>query len=85
MGRTPTLDPTDSDVLAAMTTILTRTRAKGLIAGAHTDSAKTALKRFNEGFQLCTILNDARLLAMAAQAAVREAKGEAPAQAAKTY
>jgi len=30
-------------------------------------------------------LNDARLLAMAAQAAVREAKGQAQAQAAKTY
>ena len=43
------------------------------------------LKRFGEGFQLCTILNDARLLAMAAQAAVREAKGEAQAQASKTY
>ena len=85
MGRPPTLDPSDPDVLAAMETILTRTRAKGLIAGVHTDSAKTSLKRFNEGFQLCTILNDARLLAMAAQAAVREAKGEAQAQAAKTY
>ena len=85
MGRPPTLDPSDPEVLAAMETILTRTRAKGLIAGVHTDSAKTSLKRFNEGFQLCTILNDARLLAMAAQAAVREAKGEAQAQAAKTY
>jgi len=85
MGRTPTLGPTDPEVLAAMETIVTKTRAKGLIAGAHTDSAKTALKRFNEGFQLCTILNDARLMAMAAQAAVREAKGEAQAQAAKTY
>ena len=85
MGRTPTLDPSDPDVLAAMESILNRTRSKGLIAGAHTDSAKTALKRFSEGFQLCTILNDARLLAMAAQAAVREAKGEAQAQASKTY
>ncbi|MCL4767856.1 MAG: 2,4-dihydroxyhept-2-ene-1,7-dioic acid aldolase [Hyphomicrobiaceae bacterium] len=85
MGRTPTLDPTDRDVLAAMETILGRTRGMGLIAGAHTDSAATALKRFGEGFQLCTILNDARLLAAAAQAAVREAKGEAQASAAKTY
>lgn len=85
MGKTPTLDPTDRDVLAAMASICGRTRQKGLIAGVHTDSAKTALRRFDEGFQLCTILNDARLMAMAAQAAVREAKGEAQAQAAKTY
>jgi 4-hydroxy-2-oxoheptanedioate aldolase len=85
MGRTPTLDPSDRDVLAAMDRIMRRTRDKGLIAGVHTDSAKTALRRFAEGFQLCTILNDARLMAAAAQAAVREAKGEAQAQAARTY
>jgi 4-hydroxy-2-oxoheptanedioate aldolase len=85
MGKTPTLDPGDAGVLAAMQTILEKTRAKGLIAGVHTDSAKTALKRFAEGFQLCTILNDARLLAAAAQAAVREARGQEQAAAAKTY
>jgi 4-hydroxy-2-oxoheptanedioate aldolase len=85
MGKAPSLDPTDADVLAAMETIRKKTRDKGLIAGAHTDSAKTALKRFGEGFQLCTILNDARLLVMAAQAAVREARGEAQVAAAKTY
>jgi 4-hydroxy-2-oxoheptanedioate aldolase len=85
LGRSPTLDPTDSDVLAAMEVIRKKTRAKGLIAGVHTDSAKTALRRYGEGFQLCTILNDARLLIMAAQAAVREVKGRPEAAAAKTY
>ncbi len=85
MGKTPSLDPSDPDVLAAMETIRSKTRDKGLIAGAHTDGAKTALKRFGEGFQFCTILNDARLLAMAAQAAVREARGQEQAKAAKTY
>jgi 4-hydroxy-2-oxoheptanedioate aldolase len=85
MGRSPTLDPTDSDVLAAMEVIRMKTRAKGLIAGVHTDSAKTALRRYGEGFQLCTILNDARLLILAAQAAVREVKGQPQAAPAKTY
>lgn len=85
MGRPPTLDPTDADVLAAMETIRERSRSRGVIAGVHTDSARTALKRFGEGFQLCTILNDARLLAAAAQAAVREARGQGQAAAAKTY
>ena len=45
----------------------------------------TAIRRFGDGYQLCTILNDARLLANAAAAAVREARGEMPQAAAKTY
>jgi 4-hydroxy-2-oxoheptanedioate aldolase len=85
MGRSPTLDPTDKDVLGAMETIRRKTRERGLIAGVHTDSAKTALRRYEEGFQLCTILNDARLLIAAAQAAVREVKGQPQVVAAKTY
>lgn len=85
MGRTPSLDPTDADVLGAIETIRKKTRDRGLIAGIHTDSAKTALRRFEAGFQFCTILNDARLMAMAAAAAVQEAKGGAKAEAAKTY
>jgi 4-hydroxy-2-oxoheptanedioate aldolase len=85
MGRPPTLDPADKDVLAAMELIRRKSREKGLLAGVHTDSAKTALKRYGEGFQLCSILSDARLLIMAAQAAVREVKGQPQAVAAKTY
>jgi 4-hydroxy-2-oxoheptanedioate aldolase len=85
MGRSPTLDPSDGDVLAAMETIRKRTRERGLIAGVHTDSAKTARKRYGEGFQLCTILNDARLLILSAQAVVREVKGQPQAGGAKTY
>ncbi len=34
--------PSDKEVLAAMDTILKTTRKKGLIAGVHTDGAKTA-------------------------------------------
>lgn len=85
MGRTPTLAPDDKEVLAAIETIRAKTRAKGLIAGIHTDGAKTALKCFEQGFQLCTILNDARLMAMAAAAAVKEVRGQTQGPAAKTY
>lgn len=85
MGKTPTLDPTDKEVVAAIGEIVTKTRKAGLIAGAHTDGAKTAAKRYGEGYQFCTILNDVRLLAMGAQAAVREVKGLPQAAAAKTY
>jgi 4-hydroxy-2-oxoheptanedioate aldolase len=85
MGKTPTLDPGDETVLKAMGIILKETRERGLIAGVHTDGPKTAQKRFAEGFQFCTILNDARLLATAAANAVREARGLAAEAAAKTY
>ena len=85
LGKTPTLDPSDKEVLAAMDTIVKTTRKKGLIAGVHTDGAKTALRRFEEGYQMCTILNDVRLLAVAAANAVREVRGQGEAAKAKTY
>jgi 4-hydroxy-2-oxoheptanedioate aldolase len=85
MGKTPTLDPTDETVLKAIGIILKETRERGLIAGVHTDGPKTAHKRFEEGFQYCTILNDVRLLAVGAANAVREARGLGAAAAAKTY
>jgi 4-hydroxy-2-oxoheptanedioate aldolase len=85
MGKTPTLDPQDPEVLAAIKTVCTVTRKSGKIAGVHTDGAKTALRRFSEGYQLCTILSDARLMANAAAAAVREARGEMAQTGAKTY
>lgn len=85
LGKVPTLDPQEEEVLAAIKEICDTTRGSGRIAGIHTDSAKTAIRRFGEGFQLCTILNDARLMANAAAAAVREARGQVPQAAAKTY
>lgn len=85
LGKTPTLDPSDKEVLAAMDVIVKTTRKHGLIAGVHTDGAKTALRRFEDGFQMCTILNDVRLLAMAAAQAIREVRGQAQAAKAKTY
>lgn len=85
LGKTPTLDPTDGEVLAAMKSIVAKTRAKGLYAGAHTDGSKTALKRLSEGWQFTTLLNDVRAMATQAQSWVREVRGQGPAEAAKTY
>lgn len=84
-GKTPTLDPQEEEVLAAIKTICDTTRAAGKFAGVHTDGPKTALRRFNEGYQFCTILNDVRLMANAASAAVRELRGQVPQAGAKTY
>lgn len=85
MGKTPTLDPSDATVLEAMDIICKTTRKFGHIAGVHTDGPKTALKRYAEGFQMCTLINDVRLLAVAAQQAIRDVRGEGQAAASKTY
>lgn len=85
MGKPATLDPADKEVLEAMATIAKKTRAAGKFAGVHTDSPKTAAKRFAEGYQYCTLLNDVRLLANAANAWVREVKGMAKGETAKSY
>jgi 4-hydroxy-2-oxoheptanedioate aldolase len=86
MGKPPpTLDPQDPEMLSTIKQICEVTRKHGKIAGVHTDGAKTAVRRFGEGYQLCTLLNDARLMANAASAAIREARGQVPQAAAKMY
>jgi 4-hydroxy-2-oxoheptanedioate aldolase len=85
LGKPPTLDPSDKIVLEAMDIIVKTTRQWGHIAGVHTDGASTARKRFAEGYQMCTILNDVRLLAVAAANAIRDVRGQGEAAKAKTY
>ncbi len=85
MGKPPTLDPSDKGVIDAIAEIAKVTRAKGMIAGVHTDSPATAKKRFEQGYQLVTLLNDARVMAVAAQNIVKETRGEAGRVTAKTY
>jgi 4-hydroxy-2-oxoheptanedioate aldolase len=85
MGKAPTLDPSDAAVLEAIDVIVKTTRRLGLVAGVHTDGAATARKRHAQGFQMCTLLNDVRLLALAAANAVREARGAGSAEKPKTY
>src|SRR5262249_4297678 len=42
LGKPPSLDPTDKEVVAAIDTIVKTTRKHGLIAGIHTDGPATA-------------------------------------------
>lgn len=85
LGKPATLDPSDKDVLKAMKTIVDKAKKAGKLAGSHTDGAKTAIKRFADGYHFATLFNDIRLLAMMAQNQVREARGQAKAEAAKSY
>ncbi len=85
MGHPPTLDPSDKGVLAAIAEIAKKTRAAGKIAGVHTDGAATAAKRYAEGYQFCTLLNDIRVMANAVNAMVKETKGMAASEKSKMY
>ncbi len=85
MGKPPTLDPSDKGVIDAIAQIAKVVRAKGMIAGVHTDGPATAKKRFDQGYQLVTLLNDARVLSVAASNIVKETRGQAPTASAKTY
>lgn len=84
-GRPPTLDPSDPEVIAAIEQIARITRAKGLIAGVHTDGPATARKRMDQGYNFITLMNDARVLSVAATNMIKETRGEAGIAAAKTY
>ena len=85
LGKPATLDPTDEEVVEAIAKIARKARKAGKITGVHTDGPKTAAKRFAQGYQFCTLLNDVRLLANAANAWIREARGQAKGEASKSY
>jgi 4-hydroxy-2-oxoheptanedioate aldolase len=84
-SKPPTLDPSDPEVVEAIKLIAKKTGEKGLIAGVHTDGAQTALKRFDQGYHFCTILNDARLMAVAAAQAIKDVRGGGEVAKPKTY
>jgi 4-hydroxy-2-oxoheptanedioate aldolase len=77
-GVPPSMSPTDPVVLKAMTEVRERARATGLIAADHTEGAATARRRFEEGFQFCSLPTDVRLLIDAVRAAVQTAKSAGP-------
>ncbi len=74
LGEPPLMNPTSQLVTEAITRVMQKTRAKGLVAAVHTDGPKTARMRFKEGFHLCSLQNDVRLLSDAAQAQVNAAR-----------
>ncbi len=73
-GAPPSMAPTETAIIDAMDQVRERARSAGLIAGVHTDGAETARKRFAEGFQLCSLPTDLRLLINAVRRAVDEVK-----------
>ena len=74
MGQTPSMAPTAPPVLAAMQLVLKKARARNLFVAVHTDGAQTALTRYSEGFQFCSVQTDMRMLINAAKATVAAVK-----------
>ncbi len=70
LGAPPSMAPKDAGVLDALAKILSAARDNGLFAAVHTDGPETARKRYAEGFGLCTLQNDVRLLTDGAKAQV---------------
>lgn len=75
----PSMVPDDANVVAAMQQSRDRALAQGRIVGIHTDGAPTALRRFAEGYHLCSLPTDMRFLVNGVRAAVEAIKGKPPA------
>ncbi|RYI18733.1 MAG: 2,4-dihydroxyhept-2-ene-1,7-dioic acid aldolase, partial [Acetobacteraceae bacterium] len=75
LGHEPTLEPTASEVLDAIDTILSRARAAGRLAGIHTGSPAMIQRMLAKGFHFASLLTDVRLFVSALStqlAAVRD-------------
>lgn len=74
LGAPPSMAPSDATVAAAIASTLECARRHQRFAAIHTDGPATARKRFAEGFAMCTLQNDVRLLADGAKHQVRAAR-----------
>lgn len=75
LGYPPSMSPKDKPVLDAMARVREAALAKGLIAAVHSDGAETAVQRFYEGFQLCSMPTDLRLLLNACKDQIERVRG----------
>jgi 4-hydroxy-2-oxoheptanedioate aldolase len=63
-------------VLQAFDDILAAAKRNGVVAASHCAGGDMANRLFDKGFQLCTIANDTRLLAMKAAEEIALARGK---------
>jgi len=74
LGAPPSMAPREPDVVAAIASVLEAAKRHGRFAAVHTDGPATARDRFREGFGLCTLQGDVRLLADGARKQVEETR-----------
>lgn len=76
LGAPPSMAPKEPGVVAAIASVLQAAKRHGRFAAVHTDGPATARARFAEGFGLCTLQGDVRLLADGAKQQVEEARAQ---------
>lgn len=76
LGYEPTLEPTAPEVLEAIGTILTRSRAAGRITGVHTGSPAMVRAMLDQGFHFASLLTDLRLFATALSTQLAAVRGD---------
>jgi 4-hydroxy-2-oxoheptanedioate aldolase len=67
LGCKPAFDEVDPKVDQAISHILARAQAHGVVAGIHNGLPEVALARIARGFRFVTVGSDARLMAAASQ------------------
>ena len=67
LGCKPTFDDVEPPVAQAITHILERAQAHGVVAGIHNGTPEAARERIARGFRFVTVGSDARLMAAGAQ------------------
>jgi 4-hydroxy-2-oxoheptanedioate aldolase len=76
LGHAPTPEPTAPEVREAIDTICAAADRHGVVAGIHVMSGESARRRIDQGFRFVSLANDARLMAAAANAEIKAARGE---------
>lgn len=77
LGLPPGLDRTEDAAMAAIRAILEGCRRHGIKAAIHTGSTAYAKRMIAMGFDLVTVLSDARLIALAGAQALKEMRAGA--------
>jgi 4-hydroxy-2-oxoheptanedioate aldolase len=80
-GKKPVFDNQDPEMMALFRRVRDACRKAGKVAAIHCGSAAYARQMADEGFQLMTVLSDARLMAAGAAAAVKAFREGTPAPA----
>jgi 4-hydroxy-2-oxoheptanedioate aldolase len=76
LGHSPGFEPDQPEMKVAFARVLQAAEGAGKVAGIHCGSTAFAKKMLDRGFRFVTVLNDAKLMAGAAQAVVSGIKGD---------
>jgi 4-hydroxy-2-oxoheptanedioate aldolase len=77
LGRKPSMDREDPDILKIYEMLVKATAERGQFAGVHTGKPEYAARMIDMGFRFVTLANDSTLLAKASRDAIRIAREDA--------